>query len=87
MSGRTENKRLGRGLAALLGDAAAPQSVNAPGVQVLPVEVLEPSPFQPRMEMDETALAELANSIAQRGILQPLLVRPNPDKAGHYQRC
>jgi ParB family chromosome partitioning protein len=85
MSGRTENRRLGRGLAALLGDAAAPQNANAPGVQVLPVEVLEPSPFQPRMEMDETALRELAESIKQRGILQPLLVRPNPDKAGHYQ--
>ena len=85
MSGRTENRRLGRGLAALLGDAAAPQSLNVPGVQVLPVEVLEPSPFQPRRDMDETALAELADSIAQRGILQPLLVRPNPDKAGHYQ--
>src|SRR6202044_2179095 len=85
MSGRTETKRLGRGLAALLGDAAAPQSLNVPGVQVLPVDVLEPSPFQPRMDMDETALAELADSIAQRGILQPLLVRPNPDKAGHYQ--
>ena len=49
------------------------------------MDVLEPSPFQPRMEMDETALAELAESITQRGILQPLLVRPNPDKAGFYQ--
>ncbi len=85
MSGRTENRRLGRGLAALLGDAATPQSLSVPGVQALPVDVLEPSPFQPRMEMDETALAELAESIAQRGILQPLLVRANPDKPGYYQ--
>ncbi|WP_298284605.1 ParB/RepB/Spo0J family partition protein [Acidocella sp.] len=78
-------KRLGRGLAALLGEAAVPTSVTAAGVQYLPVDVLEPSPFQPRQEMDETALQELADSIAQRGILQPLLVRPNPGKAGHYQ--
>jgi ParB family chromosome partitioning protein len=85
MSVKEQPKRLGRGLAALLGDAAAPQSVNAPGVQTLPVDILEPSPFQPRMEMDDTALQELADSILQRGILQPLLVRPNPEKAGFYQ--
>ena len=51
----------------------------------LGVEVLEPSPFQPRRGMDETALDELAASITQRGILQPLLVRPHPAKDGLYQ--
>jgi len=85
MSVKDQPKRLGRGLAALLGDAAVPTTVTAPGVQHLPVDVLEPSPFQPRQDMDETALQELADSIAQRGILQPLLVRPNPDQPGHYQ--
>ncbi len=54
-------------------------------MQQLAVDLLEPSPFQPRQEMDETALQELAESIAQRGILQPLLVRPNPGVPGHYQ--
>jgi ParB family chromosome partitioning protein len=78
-------KRLGRGLAALMGDDAMPASVAAAGVQNLPVADLEPSPYQPRRAMDETALAELADSIAQRGILQPLLVRPHPERAGHYQ--
>jgi ParB family chromosome partitioning protein len=82
---KEQPKRLGRGLAALLGDAAAPASVDAPGVQSLAVDLLEPSPFQPRREMDETALQELADSIAQRGILQPLLVRPKPDFYGRYQ--
>ena len=67
MSAKEQPKRLGRGLAALLGEAAAPTTVNAPGVQRLPVDVLEPSPYQPRQEMDETALGELADSIAQRG--------------------
>lgn len=82
---KEQPKRLGRGLAALLGDSAVPTSVAAPGVQALGVEVLEPSPFQPRREMNEEALQELAASITQRGILQPLLVRPHPGKAGHYQ--
>ncbi len=85
MSAKEQPKRLGRGLAALLGEAAVPASLATPGVQQLPVEMMEPSPFQPRQEMDETALGELADSIAQRGILQPILVRPNPDKPGYYQ--
>ncbi|HQT65334.1 MAG: chromosome partitioning protein ParB [Acidocella sp. 20-57-95] len=78
-------KRLGRGLAALLGDAATPTSVAAPGVQALSVAALEPSPFQPRRHMDDAALQELADSISQRGILQPLLVRPKPGVEGEYQ--
>ena len=85
MSVKEQPKRLGRGLAALLGDAAVPQSVSAPGVQLLAVDVMEPSPFQPRQDMDETALQELADSIGQRGILQPLLVRPHPERADLYQ--
>ena len=81
-----EPKRLGRGLAALLGEAAAPEAALATA-QNLPVAALEPSPFQPRREMDEEALNELSVSIAQRGILQPLLVRPHPDpeQPGRYQ--
>jgi ParB family chromosome partitioning protein len=85
MSMKEQPKRLGRGMAALLGEAAAPQSSAAPGVQQLAVDMLEPSPFQPRQEMDESALQELADSIAQRGILQPLLVRPTPGRPDHYQ--
>jgi len=85
MSMKEQPKRLGRGLAALLGDAAVPQTTAAPGVQQLPVDMLAPSPFQPRQDMDETALQELSESIAQRGILQPLLVRPTPGRPGHYQ--
>ena len=85
MNSRDQPKRLGRGLAALLGDAAAPNAETAPGVQSLPLDLLEPSPFQPRREMDEAALAELSVSIGQRGILQPLLVRPHPERAGRYQ--
>jgi ParB family chromosome partitioning protein len=82
---KEQPRRLGRGLAALLGDDAVPASVNAPGVQSIAVDLLGPSPFQPRRAMDETALQELADSIAARGILQPLLVRPTPGVAGAYQ--
>lgn len=85
MSVKEQPKRLGRGLAALMGDSAVPQSTSAPGVQQLPIDVLVPSPYQPRQEMDEEALQELADSIAQRGILQPLLVRPTPGQPGQYQ--
>lgn len=86
MTSKDPRKPLGRGLAALLGDAATPASpTTAMGVQRLAVDLLEPSPFQPRQEMDEDALKELAESIAQRGILQPLLVRPKPNTPGHYQ--
>ena len=82
---KEQPKRLGRGLAALLGEATVPMEVTAAGVQSLGVELLEPSPFQPRREMDEAALEELAASIGQRGILQPLLVRPKPGVEGRYQ--
>jgi ParB family chromosome partitioning protein len=82
---KEQPKRLGRGLAALMGDAAVPSTVAAPGVQSLAVDLLEPSPFQPRRKMDEGALAELSASIGQRGILQPLLVRPHPAAEGRYQ--
>jgi ParB family chromosome partitioning protein len=82
---KDQPKRLGRGLAALLGDSAAPISVSAPGVQTLPIDCMGPSPFQPRRAMDPQALQELADSISQRGVLQPLLVRPTPGVAGSYQ--
>ena len=86
MSAKEISPRLGRGLAALLGDsAAAPPTPQSPGVRSLPVEMLEPSPYQPRGVMDPTALEELTASIRERGILQPLLVRPHPAQTGRYQ--
>ena len=86
MSAKEVSPRLGRGLAALLGDSASvaptPQSS---GVRSLPVEMLEPSPYQPRGAMNLEALEELTASIRERGILQPLLVRPHPTLPGRYQ--
>ncbi len=86
MSAKETSPRLGRGLAALLGDsAAAPPTPQSPGVRTLPVEMLEPSPYQPRGAMNPEALDELTASIRERGILQPLLVRSHPSKPGRYQ--
>ncbi|WP_333673682.1 ParB/RepB/Spo0J family partition protein [Elioraea tepidiphila] len=88
---RDASKRLGRGLAALLGDAAsappapAEASVPARDVQSVPIAALEPSPFQPRSGIKPEGLEELIASIRERGILQPLLVRPHPEHTGRYQ--
>ncbi|MBW7917244.1 MAG: ParB/RepB/Spo0J family partition protein [Trueperaceae bacterium] len=61
---------LGRGLDALL------PKVEKGGVQQLQVTRLIPSPFQPRKRLDEAGIAELAASIAAKGVLQPIVVRP-----------
>ena len=87
MSAKDASPRLGRGLAALLGDAAGQGKGpnTATGIKTIPIEHLEPSPFQPRGTMDPAALADLVDSIKARGILQPLLARPHPSVAGRYQ--
>ncbi len=87
MSAKDNNPRLGRGLAALLGDVAtASKSHDATsGIRSIPVEHLEPSPYQPRGTIDPAALADLVDSIRASGILQPLLARPHPTQPGHFQ--
>lgn len=72
---------LGRGLDALLGDAAL--QTQEGGSVVLPIRQVEPGLNQPRKNFDEEALAELAESIRQHGILQPLTVRRLA--SGYYQ--
>jgi ParB family chromosome partitioning protein len=67
--------RLGRGLAALIGDAPSLERDGA-GPQVkAPIEFLRPNPRNPRQAFGETELQELAESIRERGIIQPILVR------------
>jgi ParB family chromosome partitioning protein len=79
--------RLGRGLAALLGENPAQDApgVTEPGVRTLPIDTLEPGPFQPRRRMEPEAMRELTESIRTRGVLQPLLARPHPSTQGNYQ--
>jgi ParB family chromosome partitioning protein len=69
---------LGRGLSSLLGEVAqeAPVSGGA-ALQTLPVASIEPHPDQPRRHFNEEALEELAESIRLRGVIQPIVVRPN----------
>lgn len=79
-----KRKSLGRGLGALLGDAefnidealndTPTQSAQAPDDRV-DVNLLFPSPFQPRKDFDEEALNALVESVKEKGVLQPLLVR------------
>lgn len=66
-------KGLGRGLDALLSGTDRPSEDEQ---RKLPVERLKPGKYQPRTQMDETSLAELAASIKAQGIMQPILVRP-----------
>jgi ParB family chromosome partitioning protein len=74
---------LGRGLNALMGDLAREEPVGgaqtgtSPGIRSLPVGSLTPHPGQPRRHFEESALEELAQSIAQRGLIQPIVVRPH----------
>ena len=75
MNERGKPKRLGRGLAALMGDLEPMAAPSGQGLRVVPVGALVPSPFQPRREMAEGDLEELAASIRAQGLLQPILVR------------
>ena len=61
------------------GSASATQDASAQGLNTIGVEKLVPGKFQPRREFDKEALRDLANSIREKGILQPILVRSNPD--------
>ncbi len=83
---------LGRGLGALMGEVKREEpliqqgSANEPaksGLSVLAVASIEPHPDQPRRRFDEAALDELAASIAARGVIQPVIVRPSGQ--GRYQ--
>ncbi len=74
-----EKKRvsgLGRGLSALLEEAAAPIDANAPGVARLAVADIAANPQQPRRHFVPEAMAELIASVRAHGVLQPILVRP-----------
>jgi ParB family chromosome partitioning protein len=88
MSSDRPAKGLGMGLQALLGEAARPAqgpvegasadySESRGGVREIELSRIKPNPGQPRVQFDEVALDELADSIRQRGVLQPILLRPH----------
>lgn len=83
-----KNKGLGRGLSALMADvhlddpdAETPRAAD----RVLPIETIAPNPEQPRRSFDDAALEELAASVRERGILQPLIVRPRANGAATHE--
>ena len=89
-----DSRRLGRGLAALIGDqnnAVAieperPAASNAPRSQrKVPIEFIRPNPRNPRKAFDETLLNELADSIRERGLIQPIVVRNLPNMADAFE--
>lgn len=81
--------KLGRGLAALLGEDSAEQSTEAVGTgrlaRFLPISSLQPGVGQPRRQFDEDALDALAQSIRERGMLQPIIARRLKEDASSYE--
>lgn len=78
MSAPARRKALGRGLSALIPE---PEPARAPAAPAeVPISALEPNPYQPRGAMDPARLAELAASIRESGIVQPILVRRRGDR-------
>ena len=91
-SGKSKPSRLGRGLSSLIGEVegvepAAPAGATGSGraPQELAIADVRPNPGQPRQVFDEAALDELSDSIRAKGVLQAILVRPDPKTAGQYQ--
>jgi ParB family chromosome partitioning protein len=75
------SRGMGRGLAAILSTGAVEEA--AAELRELPLELIAPNPHQPRRSFEEEALVQLADSLKDRGVLQPVLVRPLP--GGSYE--
>lgn len=82
-----QRRGLGRGLSALLGEAEdiAHAGEPADGVRDIPIELVHSNPNQPRQFFREDDIATLADSIRDKGVLQPILVRPSPRTKGEYE--
>ena len=95
---KEKRRGLGRGLSALMADldavegsaagtsdATVPEDAPRRPDLLVPIDRIEPNPDQPRRTFDGEPLEELASSIAHRGVIQPLIVRPHPEKYERYQ--
>lgn len=86
---KVERRGLGRGLSALMADIniapSEPEAGPRRAEQMIAIEKIEPNPDQPRREFQPEALEELAASIREKGVIQPLIVRAHPKKPGHYE--
>jgi ParB family chromosome partitioning protein len=92
--------RLGRGLASLIGENLPPQGAPTAGTtapstikplpshgeqRMIPIDRISPSPFNPRKHFDSAELDELANSIREKGLVQPIILRPIGSGGHHYE--
>ena len=71
---------LGKGLSSLIPSAAAESGTANDKANELSIALIEPNPLQPRIDINEEGIAELSASIASRGVLQPIIVRPKGEK-------
>ncbi|PAQ02174.1 ParB/RepB/Spo0J family partition protein [Mesorhizobium mediterraneum] len=88
MSEDLSRKRLGRGLAALIGEINRPAAVEKQGMNAdgkVPIEFLSPNPKNPRRHFGDADLTDLAQSIREHGVVQPVVARPSPTQAGRYE--
>lgn len=87
MAKQEKPRNLGRGLAALLGeDSEDYSSLDRPrSAKHVPVEFLRPGRFQPRRRFDQDAINALADSIREKGVLQPILVRPDSEHPNEFE--
>jgi ParB family transcriptional regulator, chromosome partitioning protein len=87
MADDAQRARLGRGLAALIGDVGDEMEVGERGSRQrrIPVEFLRPNPRNPRKAFADAELDDLANSIRERGIIQPIVVRSLPNLADAFE--
>lgn len=82
-----QKSRLGRGLASLIGEpqSAQPRMPPEGHQRLVPLDQIKSSQFNPRKDFDEAELADLAESIRQKGLVQPIVVRPDPEAATGYE--
>lgn len=79
----SKKRGLGRGLDALLGDVNQDENSLNDSLQHFPLDMIQPGKYQPRMDMSQESLEELADSIRSQGLVQPIVVRPI--EGGHYE--
>ena|SRR5690554_1245670 len=79
----SKKRGLGRGLDALLGDISQDENSLNDSLQHFPLDMIQPGKYQPRMDMSQESLEELADSIRAQGLVQPIVVRPID--GGHYE--
>jgi len=88
---KAERRGLGRGLSALMADVAPvepsgqPAESGAVGERMVPVDMIKPNLDQPRRDFSRVQLQDLANSIREKGVIQPLILRQHPDNKDLYQ--